>query len=515
MRKQGIAHGAIILAVASVLVKVIGAVFKIPIGAILGPEGMASFSIAYNIYALMFVIATAGIPVAVSKMVAERQESKNKILNTILPCVAIFGLIVSAVLFSFAGTFAKIMGSIYAKEAICAISPAIFFVSIASVLRGYHQGNSNMLPTALSEVIEALGKLAFGLATALILLRRGAESHTIAAGAVVGVSIGAMISAFFLLVYKRNKVLSEKALQSKRSIIKVLLKNAIPITLGASVTSLSNVIDSALIMQLLQKAGFGVERAMWLFGSYNYATAIFNLPNVVVTTLGISLIPSIASARGRGKSDELNNTIEASLKIALSLAFAAAFGLFALGIEVMFFLYGGSVEKEAIIVAGKILAILSLSIPLLTMSSLSSSILQALGDVKTPMYSMLFGAVIKILFNLILVSSSSINIYGACISTFFSYAFTTINNVYAMSRRKDVKLSYLRIFSKPLFSGLLTGVTAKSIMYISSVFISTKLSLVFSIIGGAFVCLLMIFLLKTVTKGDKTLLFLQKSITIF
>ncbi len=512
MKKQGVAYGAIILAVASVLVKVIGAVFKIPIGAILGPEGMASFSLAYNIYALFFVISTAGIPVAVSKLVAEYQD--DKLLKVILPCVSAFGALASAALFFGADFFAEVMGSESAKSAICAIAPAIFFVSISSVLRGYHQGRQNMLPTAISEVIEALGKLVFGLCFALLLVKRGENCHIIAAGAVVGVSIGAAISAAFLLIYKRG-VLSEITLQSKREILKLILKNAVPITLGASVVSLSNVIDSALIMRLLQKVGYSEDKAMWLFGSYNYAVTLFNLPSVVVQTFGISLIPNIAHMRAQKQYGRLSDTVEASLKISMLLSFAAAFGLFALGIEVIYFLYGGIVEMSSIYLAGRLLACLAISIPFLTAASISASVLQAVGDVKTPMYSMIAGAVIKVVCNLVFVRIPSVNIYGACIGCLISYSFTAIKNMRAISKKQEFRISFLRIFSKPMLTGLLTGVSARGIMYVSSLAFSAKTALLLSIFGGVFVCALAIFLLKTVTKNDKNLLFSQKNITIF
>lgn len=512
MKKQGVAHGAIILAVSSVMVKIIGAVFKIPIGAILGPEGMASFSIAYNIYALFFVISTAGIPVAVSKIVAERKD--GGILKVILPAVSIFGAFFCAILFFGADFFASLMGSKDASLAICAIAPAIFFVSISSVLRGYHQGTQNMLPTAVSEVIEAMGKLAFGLGFAIILTKRCENSHIVVAGAVVGVSIGAALSAGYLLLCKRD-VSSENALHSTRSILRLLIKNAVPITLGASVVSFSNVIDSALIMRLLQAVGFSEQRALWLFGSYNYAATIFNLPGVVVQTFGISMIPSIAQMKAVGAVNKISQTFESSMKIAMTLAFSASFGLFALGIECMYFLYGESVEASAIYLSGRLLAFLSLSIPCLTAASISASVLQAMGNVKTPMYSMIAGAVIKIACNLIFVRIPNINIYGACIGTLASYSFTMVNNMHAIVKKSGVKISVLRIFFKPIITGLLTGVCAKCIMYISSFVLSTRIAIVLSIFGGVFICVLAIFSLKIVTKSDKKLLFSQKNITIF
>ena len=261
-KKQGLMHGAMILAVAGMIVKVIGALFKIPLGAVLGPEGMANFSIAYNIYALLFVLSTAGVPVAVSKMIAEecalhRYGEVRGIFRVSLMAFAVIGGVASLALFLGADFFAQIMGSAVARDAIRAIAPAIFFVSIASICRGYYQGHSNMIPTAFSEVIEALGKLAIGLSAAFWLSKNGYPSHIVAAGAVLGVSVGALASALFLLFRRRKENgRCEAARAGRRVILKRLLSTAIPITIGASIISLTNVIDSAIVMNLLQKIGY-------------------------------------------------------------------------------------------------------------------------------------------------------------------------------------------------------------------------------------------------------------------
>ncbi|MEG2571082.1 MAG: polysaccharide biosynthesis protein, partial [Clostridia bacterium] len=401
-KKQGIARGAMILATAGIIVKIIGACFKIPLGAILKPEGMANFSIAYNIYALLFVLSTAGVPVAVSKMIAEaratgRGHEVSRIYRLSLVAFAGVSLAASAGLFLGADMFARLMGSATAAPAIAAIAPAIFIVAISSITRGYFQGNLNMMPTAFSEVIEALGKMIIGLACAWWLDQSGFDASHVAAGAVVGVSAGAMLAAVYLQIAKKREweaAFSKHApSRSTREILKELMHLAIPITIGAAVISLTNVIDSALVMNLLQKIGFTARKAMWLYGSYNYAANLFNLPSVLITTIGVSLIPAVSGAFAQGARVRLCQTIESTMKLAMLMSFAASFGMSALAEPIVYLLYGGSLEAEAVRAAGFMLRILALAVPALSVVTLTNAIHQAVSNVRLPVISMLAGAV--------------------------------------------------------------------------------------------------------------------------
>lgn len=509
-------QGAMMLSVAGIAVKVIGALFKIPLGAILGPEGMADFSIAYNIYALLFVLSTAGVPVAVSKMIAEaiakgKTGEVRRIFSVSMKAFALVGAIASITLFFGAEFFARQMGSISAHRAIRSISPAIFFVSIASICRGFYQGHGDMIPTAMSEVIEALCKLILGLYCAWWLSKNGFAPYVVASGAVLGVSAGALVSAIFLLL--RRKGLKNE--HSKTPVLRRLLSTAIPVTIGASVISLTNVIDSAIVMNLLQKIGYSAIDSMWWFGSYNYATTIFNLPGTLITTLGISLIPAIASARASGDMLSVSSSVESVFKIAMLVALPAAFGLVALGVPVMELLYGGSVEASAILASGRMLSLLAIAIPALSMSSLTSAVMQAIGEVRRPVYSMFFGAGIKILSNLILVAIPQIHIFGACISTILCYIAIAVLNLRYIIKSGGIKLSVIRIFFTTSVCGLFCGFCAKCAMQIFELFLGVKLSVILAILCGMISCVLCAYALKVLTYKEICAIFGEKRITKF
>lgn len=516
MKKQGAFHGAVILTVAGIIVKGLGALFKIPLGALLGPEGNGIFSIAYNLYAFLFVVATAGLPVATSKTVAElraRGEDATYILKKAAVPFATLGAVFSVALFLTAPYLSDLMGATGARYAISAIAPAIFFVSVSALLRGFFQGHENMMPTAISEVIEAGAKLFFGILCAYILMKSGKGVSIIAAGATLGVSIGALFSALFLTIRKRC-FKNAGGSKPQSGMVKRLVKTAVPITLGASITSLSNLIDSGLIMNILGRLGYSSDRALWAFGAYNYSTTVFNLPGFLVTTLGISLIPTVTASRVMGKFRETSAISNASLKMSAAISGGAAGGMMALATPIIAILYG-NVGENAIELAGNLLKILSFAVPTLAISSLCASVLQALGDVKKPMYAMAIGACVKVFFNFLLIGIPGINIYGAAVSTVLSYGVTCALNMLALKKKRSLDLSVSRILLAPI---ICTGVTALGTKFAFSAFstqIGHKLALFPAIMCGILLWGACVMLFKIVTKVDIKLLFAQKSITIF
>ncbi|MBQ2743609.1 MAG: polysaccharide biosynthesis protein [Oscillospiraceae bacterium] len=521
-KKQSFVKGAVILAGAGIAVKIIGAFYKIPLGIILGPCGMANFSLAYNIYALLFVLSTAGVPAAVSKMVSQA-EAKGKSADTRrIYRIAFFtfacaGAVGSLLLFFCADRLALLMGSADAAMSVRTIAPAVFFVSASAVSRGYFQGKANMYPTAISEVLEASGKLVFGIGLAWIIKRTGKTEAFVSAGAVAGVSAGAFLSAAYFVFRrdKRQKLPSGERLRSKRSILRELASLAIPITAGAAVISLTNVIDSALVMNLLAKNGFGVGRAKWLYGAYNYAATLFNLPSALITTLAVSLIPSIASAY-TGKNFILaDKTANSAMSIAMMVAVPSACGLAALSYGIVDLLYGAGITAECIAVSARLLTQLAYAIPLLAIVTVTNAIHQALGHQNVPVVSMAAGAAVKVISNLILVGRVDINIYGAAVSTVFCYAAIAVLNIVALKKYPFIEMSISKIFIKPALCGIAVFVTASRVYICLSSLIDGRISTILSVFAGIAVYIFCVFCVGAVSKEEKKLVFGEKNISKF
>ena len=448
-------HGAIILLVANIVVKLIGAIFKIPLTYILGEEGMGYFSTSYQVYTWMFIVATAGIPVAISKMISESYakrrlfEIKN-IFSVSIRLLITIGIAGFMLLYFgadfFAGSLLKNPG---AAPGIKSIAPAMLFVSLMSAYRGYFQGHQNMVPTALSEISEAIGKLIIGFGAAYLLINKGMEMS--AAGAVLGVSCGGFLGFLILFViYKKeqNKPIKINGIprdsETKGRILKNLIKIAIPITIGASVFSLTSLIDTAMIMRRLQAFGaFTHKEANAMWGSYSgYAIPLFNLPPTLINAITVSIVPAIASAYALGDFKKASHTTSKSLKITVLFALPCAVGMSMLSEPILALVYNNTNATST-------LSILALAIVFVSLVLVTNAILQATGNEMIPVVNMLIGGTAKIIINFYLVANPEININGAPIGTTLCYVIILVMNIIAITRKLKLKLPVTELLIKP------------------------------------------------------------------
>jgi stage V sporulation protein B len=479
-------EGAAVLVVAHLVVKIIGACFKIPLANILQETGMAYFTRAYNLYAALFVMATAGLPVAVSKMVSESLAKENyaeskKILKAAIALLTIIGAIGTCVLFFGARSFAEgAFNSPGSYLSIVAISPAILFISILSAFRGYFQGHSNMVPTAYSEVLEAVSKLVIGLLGAYLLM--SVSSEVAAAGAISGVTLGGLLALILLVFFylksrKSTPLTNVTASSSSKKIFVRLLTIAVPITIGAAVMSLTNVIDTFMISNRLSTITvdesifktltefFGISAnnarigesitsaaADVMYGSYSgYAMSLFNLPPSIVTSISMSIVPAISAALAIKNHSQAKLLTESSIRITTMFALPCAIGMSILSSPILIALYNNSRAQDT-------LALLSLAIIFVCIVSVTTSILQAAGHVFIPVRNMLIGGAFKIVSNYILITVPQLNIGGAPISTFCCYLIIASLNITAIIRIIKPDFNFKDFILKPLISTIVMGV---------------------------------------------------------
>lgn len=485
IKKQSFMEGAAVLIVAHLVVKIIGACFKIPLANILQETGMAYFTRAYNLYAAIFVMATAGLPVAVSKMVSESLAKRNfneskKILHSAVILLAIIGAIGTGVLFFGAHSFAEgAFNSPGSYLSIIAISPAILFIAVLSAFRGYFQGHSNMIPTAYSEVLEAVSKLVIGLLGAYFLM--SFSSEVAAAGAISGVTIGGLLALLLLVfVYFKNKnneqTTDATEAKSRKKIFISLLTIAIPITIGAAVMSLTNVIDTFMISNRLLVINvdssvfatltefFGIstddvklgaqissKAADVMYGSYSgYAMSLFNLPPSIVTSISMSIVPAISAALAIKDRQQSKLLTESSIRITTMFALPCSIGLSVLSTPILICLYNNSRAQDT-------LAILSLAIIFVCIVSVTTSILQAAGHVFIPVKNMIIGGVVKAISNYFLIAIPALNIGGAPISTFICYFVIATLNIVSVIKIIKPDFNVKNFIIKPLFSTIVMG----------------------------------------------------------
>ncbi len=500
--------GAAVLMAANLLVKVIGLAFKVPLTYLIGEEGMGHFADAYTIYTWLFVLATAGLPVAISKMVSEsaalgKTAEVRRILRVSLLFLLGLGVLGTAVLFFFAEPLAHLIGNPLASAGIRAVAPAMLFVSLMSAFRGFFQGKQDMVPTAVSEVSEALGKLLFGYFLASVFLSLGVEMG--AAGAVAGVSAGAglgLLSLTVLFLIKKKHLFGNTAsAESEKSgvLFKKLISIAIPITIGASVFSLTSVIDMAMIKHNLIAAGFSLEEAVRLWGSYSgYAVPLFNMPPALLTAISISLVPAVASAFISGSKKKAEASVLSSIRITTLFALPASAGISLLATPILGLIYHNTN-------ASSMLSILGWAIVFVSLVQVTNAILQAVGKVYVPVLHMILGGILKIGINYFLVSNPEIHINGAPIGTLACYTLILVLNLIAIHRVLHVRYSFGDMLLRPLVAtGIMGGVVL--LLYTFSLPFGRLFSVAIPILGGVVTYGAMLLFLRAIREEDVLLL---------
>lgn len=559
-KKMGFIEGAMIIAVANILVKIIGAVFKIPLDTfVLQTDGMALYNTSYMIYNLLFVISTAGLPTAISKLVAESDstgdyDGSKKILKVSLALLLCIGGIGSLVLFAGAKFFSGLLGYPDAYLTMIAMSPSLLFVAGMSAFRGYFQGHGNMFPTAISEVIEASCKLFVGLSLAYMLLPMGKMYAS--AGAIFGVTVGSIIGIAFLFAYyikgRKNEKKSEKtALSSKRVLINIV-KIAVPITLGVSVFTLTSFIDTAMVTNqmkgyiatsdaaensvlsnlseeraeaykeipsVIEESGaenkaekLKENKAAFVYGYLVRAITLFNMPAVIISAIATSAVPAIASANAEGDRKKSRSFTKSALLITVVLALPCAMGMSILAKPILSLIYGdGSFSV--------LLNVMGIAVLFLTLVQIVNALLQSWGKVWIPVINMLIGGAVKIFVNLILVGRPEINIMGAPIGTLLCYITVATLNITALCKNSGIRPDFKGFVLKPVFCGAVMGIFTFGMQYALSGFAGEKIAMLISIGVSVIVYFAAIIFTKTLKreeilllpKGEKLLAVMEKS----
>lgn len=516
-KKQGFLQGAAILTLGTILVKLIGALYKIPMNRIIGTEGFGHFNVAYSIFSVLLTVSTAGLPIAVSRMISQANTLGNrrqvqKIFHTSLRIFLVIGALCSAVMLIFAPQLANWMEDPDAIYAIAVLAPAVLFLCIISSFRGYFQGQQYMTPTAVSQVIEAVVKLVLGLGAVYIVLGLGFGTPEAAGGAIFGVTAGSVLAAVYLLFQYRRKHVRLTAADrnspvlSTRDTAKQLLKLAVPITIGSTGLQIFNALDTKIILGRLQDAiGLTSKAASSLFGTYSAAQTFYMLPPALITPLAISIIPTVTAALTLNNYREARRTEESAVRMTALIALPCAAGLAVLASPIQKVTY--NYDAETLQVAGPLLAILGVAVVFNCMVSVTNAILQAHGKVTIPIYTTLVGGLVNIITDYVLIGMDSIGIYGAAIATIAYCAVIMFLNIAAMHKSMELPPRILLQFVKPIVA---TAVMAAGAYFsyeaVQRVIPSTTVSVLASILVACVIYGVLVYAMKIITWYDCQLL---------
>ena len=496
------------------VVKLVGALFKAPLKTVVGEYGMGLFNVAYNFYGPVHSLATAGLPIAISRIVSEsysmgRFRDIRKIKKVSTPIFLFLGI---------AGTLLMILGApYYCKELIrnqqamlpmLALAPAVLFGCLGSIYRGYYEGLKNMYPTAVSEIIEASSKLIVGLSASVAVMLRFKEEYDksgtllgqrvaspdeaalmtlsfAAAAAIVGVTVGSLLSFLFLFFryHKGGDGIDERLIaaapkaRSGKLLAKILIRTAVPVAIGSVTVNIAGLIDTTFLQQRLSKIMLTEPKVLmsmyqglipemylrqpetipnFLFGCYSMALTVYMLVPTVTQAFSISALPSVTRLWAEGNKKKLKDGIEMVLKMTALFSLPAGIGISAIAPQITTLLYGSDISSP--VVSG-ILVLLGIAAAFAALSTPISSMLQAIGRADIPVKLLAAAMVIKIGINYLLCGTAEINVYGAAVGTLVCYLVLVIAELIWLCRAAGVRIS-AAVFVKPLISAILCGIAA-------------------------------------------------------
>lgn len=495
MKKQSLIKGSLILSIAGIFTRALGLFFRWPLIMLIGDEGIGYYQMSYPLY-VFFIGIASGVPIAISKIISENNVLEDVNSNFIVIKEAFIAMMILSIgtsvsLFFGAKYIIKIFNwDFKAYYSLIGISIAPIVVSALTIFRGFFQGYQNMTPSAISQIIEQVGRVVFGVGLAIVFLPYGIEFS--AGGASFGAVVGGIIAVAYLFIkyirIKRENNIGE--IKTDAHILNKILNIAIPISLGTSVSTAMSLIDSFLVPQGLLKAGFTSKEATILYAQLTgKASVIVNIPLTISMAICISVIPIIAEVFLLKRYEELQRKVNFIIKLAMIIAIPCYLGLFFMAEPIMKTIFPGKYEGYLI------LKYLSISIPFIIITQITTSILQGIGRYIIPVINLLIGCMFKAILTIILVPNIKFNIYGAVASSIIAYIIVSVINIIIVRKVLNIRFEFKKIFKILYCSIIMMIIVIKTYNFIITRNYSNTLACLISIGIGAIIYFIGIMLL--------------------
>ncbi len=522
MKKHSFIAGTIILSISAIICKILSAVYKIPLANILTPQGMGIYYIVFPIYSLLLALVSSSFTVVVSRNVSSAiAKFDNFLAYNIFKSSMSLQLYLSCgcciILCAFSKVIARLQGFTNVFFCYLVIAPAIIFVGINSVLKGFFQGLKNMLPSAITQVIDQLFKLGIGFTLATILSRKGAVFGAL--GAFLGVTIGELITCLFFIFYffifkKHNHeffIFNQRKLNISR-LKKKIFKQTIPLTISSIIMPMLLVIDSFLIINILKTMGFNNVFASGLLGlNSGIVSSLIFLPTAVAVSLSMVIIPYISYSATIKDYLSIQFKTGVIFKIVLLVCLPSFFIFTFFSPAIIKLFYNGMFEGVYDFnLTCSLLTISSINILYLSFLQVSTSLLQAISKAYIPVVSLSFALIFKVVFEVFLVSNPYLNITGAVISNSVCYLVSSFINIFYFKKQIRFNFSFKKCFIFPLLLSLGLVIIIFLTYKLLSLFISFLPCAIISTCVGLILYIIFIFVFRIFTKDDYKTIFNYK-----
>ncbi len=517
-KSGGFIKQAAILAMASLFVRFLGFVYRLPLTNMIGDEGNAIYAGGYYIYTFLLILSSAGLPAAISKLVSERvalrqYRNAHRVFQSALILSAALGTFFAVLLFFTARKMAVLVQSPNSYYAILTLCPTLVIVAIMAVYRGYFQGMHTMVPTAISQIIEQIFNAFFSVYLAWVFLSiqipEGMTKNIplAAAGGTMGTGIGALAG---LIVVVTSYCMIRKALlwrvdrcrqpyeETRRELIKRVLETAWPIIAGTAVFSITNLVDMAMVMRILVHTGFSQTEAEVLYGqlSGKFVT-LTTLPVTISTAVATAALPSIAASVKRKERQLVRSKMALTYRVSMIISVPAGVGISALGPQIIAMLFPNASD------GGMLLTVGGISIIFLALCQTSTGILQGIGHIKVPVMGAILGAITKVILNALLIRIPSINVLGAVISTTGCYLVAGVFDVVVLSRLTGTRFDIVGSFLKPIIGSVTMAAGAIASYYLFfELFGKPTVSTLLAICVAVMIYGLVMLLIKGINEND-------------
>ena len=474
-----------ILAVAGILVRVIGIIYRVPVQNILGQEGTTYYGAAYDVYSLFLLISSMSMPLAVSKIVSMKL-AKNQIKNAYRAFIGALvvgfaiGLVVSGVIFYGAEFFAEMWGYPSAVYAIKVLAPVLLIMSVLGVLRGFFQGMGTMMPTAISQILEQVANAIVSIVGAMFLFKLGRDAGQSAAlgaaGSTLGTLVGAVVAFLFLVIVymmyvpvlrrqlSRNKMVEP---EPYKDLSKELMLTILPVLLSTTVYNFSSILDSGVFGNICSRVFDMAEKEYSaLYGIYSGSYKLLTTaPIAIASALSSAIVPSIIRSLTAGDKRTTIKKIESSMRLTMIIAIPAGMGLSVLGGPILKLLF--RIEPEYIDYASKLMILSVVTVIVFAMSTISNAVLQGINRMKTPIFNALIGMIIHYIALVLMLIVFKPNLYAVVIGDIIFGLAVCILNAISIYKYIGYKQEIFKTFILPLIASAIMGAITFGVYKIS------------------------------------------------
>ena len=466
---KSLVGGMTVLGISGIICKFIGVLFSIPLTWLIGTGGQGLFQSVYPTYSLLLTISSAGLPVAVSRMVAHTltkgdPRSAKTVFKLALYILSAVGCLLTILMLVGSGFLANRVSQPESKIGFIAIAPCVFLVCVMSAIRGFMQGQQNMVPTAISQLIEQVGKVCFSLPLAWLGMKTDIAHG--AAGALLGITCAETLALLFMAVtYLRKRGAFDSLVQtsdseplSTRAAARDLMVISIPITISACIVPLATFIDSAMLVERMLIAGLDLPTARSYYGiQTGLVVRLINIPTALALSISMSLVPAVTSAVASGDREAVRRESDLGMRFAFLIGLPCSVGMSLLSYNIMAFFYSHTLTQDELTLAGELLSMSALTVVLFTVVQATTAILQGVRKQRIPMYTLIAGVASKIALNYILVARPNIHIHGGPIASLVCYSVSMIPNIFFAIKYTGMRFNWQGWLLRPGLAALAMG----------------------------------------------------------